>query len=411
MLTGPDVSEHQGNVDWGKVAKEHDLAIARVADGDHRDPWYTEERVRAIRGAGLLLAPYYFARVASPQNNERDGDAEAAMALGFAKSRGWRWPGDLPLVYDFETSNAQPNEKCARHVVQFVRAYKKSERHYPGIYTMPGFWSQILPYLSKSERELIAHCPLHQAEWGVSSPHALEPWDGVALWQWTDSGSCPGVSGRVDMNRSVAAEKRVLELAKRDARPAPEQDPETEPDPPKPRRAPKPEAREERAEGVPNWVPEEYVELWQKPWDDAAPNSPKFRKLCWEHGFASPHFERKETACHDPGNSGVPESLRPNAQRQAFNLEKLRHALGDKPLPILSWYRTPAWNAQVGGASQSRHMQADAADFTVQTVADFGTSKFDQTCDRLFESGGFGTYPSGSRHVDSRGTRARWSSF
>ena len=56
-------------------------------------------------------------------------------------------------------------------------------------------------------------------------------------------------------------------------------------------------------------------------------------------------------------------------------------------------------------------MQADAADFTVQTVADFGTAKFDQTCDRLFESGGFGTYPSGSRHVDSRGTRARWSSF
>ena len=170
MLTGPDVSEHQGNVDWGKVAKEHDLAIARVADGDHRDPWYTEERVRAIRKAGLLLAPYYFARVASPQNNERDGDAEAAMVLGFAKSRGWRWPGDLPLVYDFETSNAQPNEKCARHVVQFVRAYKKSEDHYPGIYTMPGFWAQILPHLSKSERELIARCPLHQAEWGVSRP-------------------------------------------------------------------------------------------------------------------------------------------------------------------------------------------------------------------------------------------------
>ncbi len=156
MLTGPDVSEHQGNVDWEKVAKDHDLALVRVADGDHRDPWYTEERIRAVRKAGLLLAPYYFARVASPQNNQRDGEAEAAMVLGFAKSRGWRWPGDLPLVYDFETSNAQPNEKCARHVVQFVHAYRESESHDPAIYTMPGFWSQILPYLSRTERQLIA---------------------------------------------------------------------------------------------------------------------------------------------------------------------------------------------------------------------------------------------------------------
>jgi len=404
MLTGPDVSEHQGNVDWGKVAKEHELAIARVADGDHRDPWYSEERVRAIRKAGLLLAPYYFARVASPQNNERDGDAEAAMVLGFAKSRGWRWPGDLPLVYDFETSNAQPNQKCARHVVQFVRAYKKSEDHYPGIYTMPGFWAQILPHLSKSERELIARCPLHQAEWGVSKPQDLEPWDGAALWQWTDSGSCAGVSGNVDMNRSLVAETAILALPKRDKRPDPEGDDVA-------REPEKPDPEPGRPGEVPKWVPSQYWELWQKPWDDAASKSSKFRELCWEHGFASPHFERKETSCHDPQNTPVPGNLRANAQRQAFNLEKLRHALGDKPLAILSWYRTPAWNAQVGGASQSRHMQADAADFTVQTVSGFGTGRFDQICDKLFANGGVGNYPSGSRHVDSRGTRARWTSF
>ena len=327
------------------------------------------------------------------------------MALGFAKSRGWKWPGDFPLVYDFETTNAQPNEKCARHVVQFVRAYKKSENHYPGIYTMPGFWAQILPHLSRTDRELIGHCPLHHAEWGVSNPRALEPWDGVAIWQWTDSGTCPGVSGKVDMNRSVVAEKVLLGLAKRDKRPTPVADEASR------REARVPDEPSGLPKGVPNWVPEQYVELWQRPWDDAAPKSNKFRELCWKNGFASPNFERKETSCHDPQNSGVPENLRANAQRQAFNLEKLRHELGDKPLAVLSWYRTPAWNAAVGGASQSRHMQADAVDFTVQTVNGFGTSKFDQTCDRLFANGGFGTYPGGSRHVDSRGTRARWSSF
>jgi GH25 family lysozyme M1 (1,4-beta-N-acetylmuramidase) len=407
MLTGPDVSEHQGDVDWQKVAGKHQLGVVRVADGDHRDPWYSEARVRSVRNAGLLLAPYYFARVASPQNRERGGAAEAAMALDFAKSRGWRWPGDLPLIYDFETSNAQPNDKCARHVVEFVRAYRKSEGHYPGIYTMPGFWQQILPFLSKPDRELIARCFLHQAEWGIPSPTHLEPWDGPTLWQWTDRGSCPGVTGAVDMNRSVASEQAVLKLAKRKERAGPEDD-ESNPIPPPPTKA---DTEPDRPKDVPRWVPSEYWERWQKPWSDEASNSSKFRELCWKNGFASPHFERKETACQDAANTPVPGNLRANAQRQAFNLEKLRHELGDKPLPILSWYRTPAHNAAVGGASQSRHMQADATDFTVQTAASFGTAHFDQVCDRLYANGGFGTYPSGSRHVDSRGSRARWSSF
>lgn len=57
MFSGPDVSEHQGNIEWSKVATEHQLAIVRVADGDHRDPRYSKERVKAIREAGLLLPP------------------------------------------------------------------------------------------------------------------------------------------------------------------------------------------------------------------------------------------------------------------------------------------------------------------------------------------------------------------
>lgn len=56
-------------------------------------------------------------------------------------------------------------------------------------------------------------------------------------------------------------------------------------------------------------------------------------------------------------------------------------------------------------------MQADATDFTVPTVNSFGFGKFAAACEKVYASGGFGTYPSGSLHVDSRGMRARWSSF
>jgi GH25 family lysozyme M1 (1,4-beta-N-acetylmuramidase) len=395
MLTGPDVSEHQGDVDWKKVASKHELAIVRVSDGDHRDRFYNEARVKAVRLAGLLLAPYYFARVASPQNGQRDGAKEARMVLRFAKAGGWRWPGDLPLIYDFETDNGQPADKCARHVVQFVRAYRKSEGHYPGIYTMPGFWERILPHLDARERRTIARCFLHQAEWGVERPRSLAPWSGATLWQWTDHGRSPGVSGPVDMNRSVAPEVRVRALATRGDQPT-----EVVPAEPKP--------TADHPADVPSWVPRQHWRNWQNPWKPAAAQSAEFRDVCWKHGYLTPHFKRKEAACHDPANTAVPSSLRANAQRHAFNLERLRHRLGDKPLPLLSWYRTPTWNRHVGGVINSRHLQADACDFTVQTVQSFGLGRFDAACDRVFAKGGFGRYASGSRHGDSRGSRARW---
>jgi GH25 family lysozyme M1 (1,4-beta-N-acetylmuramidase) len=395
MFTGPDVSEHQGDVDWNAVARDHELGIVRVSDGDHRDAFYGDARVKAVRQAGLILAPYYFARVASPQNNQRDGAAEAEMVLRFAKAGGWKWPGDMPLIYDFETDNGQPPAKCARHVVQFVRAYRKSEGHHPGLYTMPGFWQRILPHLGTEDRRLMARCFLHQAEWGVQGPRPLAPWKGPTLWQWTDHGNSPGVRGAVDMNRSVAPEKRILALTRRRKPPAKPASDEPQPAPDHPA-------------GVPAWVPKQHWKKWLEPWRPAAARSTAFRELLWSHGFLSPHFSRKEAACNDPANTPVPDSLRANAQRQAFHLERVRHELGDKPLPVLSWYRTPQWNAHVGGVINSRHLQADATDFTTQTAASFGAGNFDAVCERVYAKGGFGRYASGSRHGDARGSRARW---
>lgn len=48
----------------------------------------------------------------------------------------------------------------------------------------------------------------------------------------------------------------------------------------------------------------------------------------------------------------------------ATGLEVIRHALGDVPLHIDSWYRCPGLNRAVGGAALSAHMMGYAADFT-----------------------------------------------
>ena len=104
----------------------------------------------------------------------------------------------------------------------------------------------------------------------------------------------------------------------------------------------------------------------------------------------------------------MPISLRDNAQRQAFKCERLRHTLGDKPIGALSYYRSPAHNAAVGGATASRHMQADACDWSVETINRFGRSRFEAAINGIWANDGIGHYPSGSAHTDARGYRARW---
>jgi zinc D-Ala-D-Ala carboxypeptidase len=146
--------------------------------------------------------------------------------------------------------------------------------------------------------------------------------------------------------------------------------------------------------------------MWKHPYGRLAQRSKKFKRFCWRNGYVSPHFTRDEWASKD--GTAVPISLKANAQRQAFKCELLRHRLGDQPIAAISYYRSPAHNAAVGGASQSRHMQADACDWSVETIGRFGRSRFEAAINKIWANNGIGHYPSGSAHTDARPYRARW---
>jgi zinc D-Ala-D-Ala carboxypeptidase len=51
-----------------------------------------------------------------------------------------------------------------------------------------------------------------------------------------------------------------------------------------------------------------------------------------------------------------------NALRVMWQLEALRHKLGDQPLAVVSGFRSYACNSSVGGASNSNHLYGRAAD-------------------------------------------------
>lgn len=149
-----------------------------------------------------------------------------------------------------------------------------------------------------------------------------------------------------------------------------------------------------------------FRKMWAQPWTRRARRSRRFHRFCWKHGFVSPHFTRAEWASKD--GTPVPATLRKNAQRQAFKCEQLRHILADNPIGAISYYRSPSHNAAVGGASASRHMAADACDWSVETIQRFGRGRFEAAINKVWGNNGIGHYPSGSAHTDARPYRARW---
>ena len=117
----------------------------------------------------------------------------------------------------------------------------------------------------------------------------------------------------------------------------------------------------------------------------------------------SAHFRISEFRCKD--GTEVPGQCYGNLQRAMVLLEQIRTACGDGKITIVSGYRTAAHNKKCGGAPQSQHLTASAADIRVHGKTPAQVYKI---CDALVGNrGGVGKYKNFT-HVDVRGYRARW---
>lgn len=167
----------------------------------------------------------------------------------------------------------------------------------------------------------------------------------------------------------------------------------------------------------PRWKRRYLSALIAKPWMLLARRSHALRAYLDAHGYITPHFTWSSYACTD--GTPVPGDLRPNAIRLHWRLEILRHRLGDVPMTVDGPFRTKARNIAVGGASDSRHVHADAADFFATQVDGWiahgkgnggPNSRGDilRLASRTFYNGGLGNENSGTLHVDARGFKVRF---
>tara|TARA_B100000424_G_scaffold231400_1_gene193692 strand:- start:242 stop:646 length:405 start_codon:yes stop_codon:yes gene_type:complete len=121
----------------------------------------------------------------------------------------------------------------------------------------------------------------------------------------------------------------------------------------------------------------------------------------------SKNFKKSEFRCRD--GTDVPEDLMNNLLELVENLQIIRDYI-DKPVRVISGYRTPKYNRKIDGARRSQHMKARAADLKVSGVS---ARELHEIITGLIKKGkikkgGVGLYKT-FVHYDTRGWNARWS--
>tara|TARA_R110000764_G_scaffold2068_3_gene9006 strand:+ start:200 stop:583 length:384 start_codon:yes stop_codon:yes gene_type:complete len=111
----------------------------------------------------------------------------------------------------------------------------------------------------------------------------------------------------------------------------------------------------------------------------------------------SKYFKLEEFNCKD--GTPVPEEYYTNVQELMDNLDVIREHFG-YPINVNSGYRTPDYNKSIGGAKNSQHLTATAADIRLNVTPSVVQKAIKQLMeDGKIKKGGLGIY-SNFTHYD-----------
>jgi GH25 family lysozyme M1 (1,4-beta-N-acetylmuramidase) len=194
---GIDVSHWQGPIDWNMVrAAGKQFAFMKASeDIDFVDDMYLVNRV-AAKAAGLFVGAYHFAQ---PDLTPGDGVAEADHFLDTAQPVS----GELLPVLDLEVSGGLNPTQLQEWVKAYLgRIYERTGLR-GVIYMSPAFWQTYAGdttwfALNGYKVLWIAHWTTAAEPWVAAADWAGQGW---TFWQYTSSGTVPGIAGRVDLDR------------------------------------------------------------------------------------------------------------------------------------------------------------------------------------------------------------------
>ena len=203
-IRGIDVSDYQPNVDWQAVAREGILfSFVKATEGGTFVSQTFARNWAAMKVAGIQRGAYHFFRPASSVQAQID------LFLKTVKLE----PGDLPAVLDIETTGGLSATQLCDRATIWLAAVEKATLMRPIIYTYPGFWDKLATTRFADYPLWIAHYTAAEQPW---IPGGWKSW---TFWQYSDSGSVPGVAGNCDVNifesvREGALSQKVGDIQK-----------------------------------------------------------------------------------------------------------------------------------------------------------------------------------------------------
>lgn len=185
MKKGIDVSSHQGEVDFQKVAKDGiSFVILNAGYGRSvtQKSIYFDGNYEKAKTAGLMIGAYWYSYAVSAA----DAVAEAQACIEAIKGKEL----DLPVFIDIEEQSqfAKGREFCSAVADAFCGEITK-HGYKAGIYIS---YSPLMDYISPEMREKY---PVWVAQY-----HTECQYKDAAIWQYTDNGRVDGITGAVDIN-------------------------------------------------------------------------------------------------------------------------------------------------------------------------------------------------------------------
>ena len=188
-LSGVDVASYQGYPNWTSVKNSGRVfAFNKCTEGTgYVNPYYATNKSR-IQGVGMYHGPYHFGHPAYNATTQAD----------FFVNNVGSYHGGFQLALDLEVTDGLSASAVWSWTQAFI-ARIKYRTGKPGIiYTGYYFWRDSVGNPNNN-----LNCPLWLAAY-VSNPNSYVPqaWSSVgwAFWQYTSSGSVPGISGNVDLD-------------------------------------------------------------------------------------------------------------------------------------------------------------------------------------------------------------------
>lgn len=190
-LNGIDVSQYQGDVDWNQV-KGAGISFAMLRGGygkNNVDPYF-HQNASACQRLGIPFGIYWFSYAYNAQMAAQEAEYCAALAKQYKVT----WPLAYDLEYDTVRYAAQQGITIGKTlattmVTAFCEKVKSSGY-------IPMYYSNLDYYLTMFDAGQLPY-----DLWFAQYASVVSVSD-MAMWQYTSTGSVPGISGNCDRNYS-----------------------------------------------------------------------------------------------------------------------------------------------------------------------------------------------------------------